>query len=611
MKRLLSISALVVLVVVASCDRKPAEERPSGLKNMAPLPLSEQVIEGLDVEPNDNFLQAVNVSLTGDSMQWRGSLSGGDVDVWRIKAKAGTVANIRVIAEGDVDIIADYAVTDSEAARRVYDVNGSGGDELLYQMRLTPQGGFLTVRARNEGATEATPYRIAIARVESGEENVVVESEPNDIRQDAINIVSGSVVRGAMYPTGDIDVYRLNLMQPSVIDFEMPDGAFDLAIYDGDEVVWRSLSRQAQTIRTEMLSGQGKALFVHLTALEAIVSPAEYRFSVNRLAKIPDEVEPNDTVEQAQMIQSSAQNLEFSLSDVNDVDVFRIMYPSHGVYRVRLIGGDNGAARIVAIGGDGADRSDVLGDGTRICDVRESGALLVRVSGRDVAGTTWPLPYRFAAEMEPGEMFEVEPNSTIETATPLALGAAISGHIFPVDDVDTYRIDIAGVEGDSTPVGKLSIDLDAGYGARLTLKLWDSAGYEISQVASKQIARPLHMAFDAPAGAYYLSVTGSGDNCGKPYTIRTGFDAKPGVAVPAPSAPNGDLGVQPAVQPPPSAPNGGEGTGAAPNAAVDADLAQILEAAAAVKEQKANEGQAAESVPPAADNVPQVDEDAF
>ena len=243
--------------------------------------------------------------------------------------------------------------------------------------------------------------------------------------------------------------------------------------------------------------------------------------------------------------------------------------------------------------------------------MRESGVLLVRVSGRDVAGTTWPLPYRFAAEMEPGEMFEVEPNSTIETATPLALGAAISGHIFPVDDVDTYRIDIAGVEGDSTPVGKLSIDLDAGYGARLTLKLWDSAGYEISQVASKQIARPLHMAFDAPAGAYYLSVTGSGDNCGKPYTIRTGFDAKPGVAVPAPSAPNGDLGVQPAVQTPPSAPNGGEGTGAAPNAAVDADLAQILEAAAAVKEQKANEGQAAESVPPAADNVPQVDEDAF
>ena len=81
---------------------------------MAPLPLSEQVIEGLDVEPNDNFLQAVNVSLTGDSMQWRGSLSGGDVDVWRIKAKAGTVANIRVIAEGDVDIIADYALMDSE-----------------------------------------------------------------------------------------------------------------------------------------------------------------------------------------------------------------------------------------------------------------------------------------------------------------------------------------------------------------------------------------------------------------------------------------------------------------------------------------------------------------
>ena len=624
MKRFLSFASIGLLVASTSCDRDSSVERPSGLKNMAPLPISEQVIDGLDVEPNDNFLQAVDVSLTGDAMQWRGSLTGGDVDVWRIKAKAGTIANIRVISEGEVDIIADYAVIDSESARRVYDVNGVGGDELLYQIRLTPQGGFLTVRARNEGATEAVAYRIAIVRVESGEENVVMESEPNDNRQDAINITSGSVVRGSMYPTGDIDIFRLNLIQPSVIDFEMPDGAYDLAVYEGGEPIWRGLSRRAQTLRTEMISGQGKEAFVQITALEAIVSPAEYRFSVNPLAKIPDEVEPNDTVDRAQMIQSTAQNLEFTLSSAQDVDVFRIMYPSHGVYRVRLVGVDAGGARISALTPDGMERGDVLSDGERICDVREEGTLLVRVSGQETVGVTWPLPYRLAAELESVESFESEPNSTIEQATVMSLGGAISGHIFPADDVDTYRIDIAGGVGDSTPVGKLSIDVDAGYGARLTLKLWDSAGYEISQVASRQIARPLHMAFDAPAGAYYLSVTGSGDNCGKPYTIRTKFEPKPGVVEAAGMAgghgaalPPGTAGVVEAAGTagghgaalPPGAQVGTNGGTGRSNPSVDADLAQILEAAAAV-EGKAPERERA----PKQERAPEKklpDEDAF
>ena len=145
---------------------------------------------------------------------------------------------------------------------------------------------------RNEGTLI---IRGVFGGARSGEENVVVESEPNDIRQDAINIVSGSVVRGAMYPTGDIDVYRLNLMQPSVIDFEMPDGAFDLAIYDGDEVVWRSLSRQAQTIRTEMLSGQGKAadkLSAHIKCLEEMkAGNGEFRLAAQQTRQALDKMD--------------------------------------------------------------------------------------------------------------------------------------------------------------------------------------------------------------------------------------------------------------------------------------------------------------------------------
>ncbi len=606
----LCIALLSACCAAASCDAKSAGDKPSGLKNMAPLPPGVQVTEGLDTEPNDNFLQAANISLTGDAMQWRASLTPGDADVWRIKAKAGTIADIRVIPEGDADIVADYAMTDSESARRVYDVRGIGGDEWIHRIRLTPQGGFLTVRARNSDAAEAVGYRVAVMRIESGEENVIIESEPNDIRQDALEIAPGAVVSGSMYPTGDTDLYRLNASEPVVIDFEMPDGAYSLAVYSGSEAIWRALSQKAQTIRTDLLPGGAKDMYVEIAALEATDAPISYRFSVNSPAKIPDETEPNDTVGQAQMIQSTAHNLEFSLSSAADIDIFRIMYAPNGVYRVKLSGADGGGARLDAIDADGAVRSDVLSDGFRICDVREeSGALLVRVSGQSGNGASWPAPYRLSADSEPSENFETEPNSTQETATALALGSFAAGHIFPASDVDMYRIEVPGAAGTTAPAGKLSIETDAGYGARLTLKLRDSAGYEISQTSSKQIARPLRMAFDAPAGAYYLSVTGSGDNCGKPYVIRANFEPAAagedaGIVAGAgsdaqvianPAAENGQNSAPPAIEaqdsdahgnandrnPAPAATGGGNGI-APPK--VDDDLAQILEAAAAAEE---------------------------
>lgn len=582
-----------VVGMVSGCEGKRPEERPSGLKNMAPLPMSEVVTEGLDVEPNDNFLQAVNVSLTGDSMQWRGTLYSGDVDVWRIKAKAGTIANIRVIPEEDIDILAEYAVTDEEGAGRIYDMRGAGGEELLYQIRLTPQGGFLSVRARNEGRDGEQGYRIQVSRVLSREAGVVLESEPNDRRADAVSIGLGDTIRGAIYPTGDVDFYRLSLTQPSVVDFEMPDGAFELFVYQGEEVLWRGLSRQAATVRTEMLPANAKDLYVQIRGLEAVEHPAEYQFSVVPLARIPDEVEPNDTVETAQMIRNTAQNLEFSLSRADDIDIFRIMYAPDGFYRVRLLGVEPGVAKIELIDSAGQVRRDALADGLRVCDVPDSGdgSLLVRISSG--GGTaSYPVMYRLSAEALPKENFEQEPNSTVEMASRLPIGGTAVGHIFPADDVDMYRIEIPETGVPTGIAGKLGIHLESGYASRITLKLWDNAGYEISQISSKQISRPLDMAFDAPAGVYYLMVTGSGDGCAKPYVLQATFEPnsvlgeKP-IETPshkdatAESLPNNALDAKNDVKPAetakavPPTPDGKKG-------GVDADLAQILEAAANV-----------------------------
>lgn len=518
-----AIIILLSVLMLSSCEQPKPEQRPSGLKNMAPPSIQEAVQDGQDVEPNNTFLQAVDVTMTGDVMHWAGSLSEGDVDVWQIKAKAGTVADILVTPESQVDLMVEYAPT-AQASKRYYDVAPAGGAEQLPNIKLTPQGGYVTVRGRNLG--ETVKYRLSVSRVTSRDGGSVVEAEPNDQRVEGLLVTMPNRVEGAVYPAGDVDYWRVPLSMPSVIQFAMPDGGYEVAVEHQGQVIWSSISKHAQILKSNILKSELQEVYVRLKSLEDVGQVNKYTFEVSALEKVPDEIEPNNTMELAQKIQGISQSLEFSLSDSADVDIFYVSLEPGYQYSARLVGPESGQARIQVLSSSGLSRGDVLGDGQAIChaSLGEDGGLWLKVMP-GVGVMSWPLSYRIVMDAIPVEFVEHEPNQQLEQAQEIAPGGTVKGHIFPVGDVDIYKVvlpEFSGVEG---PIGTLNIDVEGGYVAQLRLMLQDAAGYEISQARNSQYSRPIHLAFDAPNGVYTLAVSGSGDQCVKPYTLKVSFRA--------------------------------------------------------------------------------------
>lgn len=561
----------MVAILSCSCNAQSAQEKPSGLKNMAPPPIQEAVQDDLDVEPNNTFLQATEITMTADAMQWSGTLDHDDVDVWHIKAKAGTIAHIHVTPEDDFDILADYSMSGKDEDRRFYDVARSHESEILPNIRLTPQGGYLTVRARTD-KTEPLRYRVSLTRLESAD--YAIEAEIDDSRETAMLLPAPSTIEGSVYPSGDVDYYRVHLSTPAIFSFTMPDGVYEIAIENRDQTVWTEVSKSAQMIKTGVIMPDAQDFYLRVKSLEAVRELKTYQLAYQSIEKVPDEIEPNNTIEKAQVIQGETQSLEFSLLDEIDVDIFKVVLDSAHVYRVRLVGPQTNQANLQVLTSQGAVRTDTLSEAQTACDVRATeGAIWLKVSGESA---TWPLPYRIAIDAEDEKSVEMEPNQTPDQATALSLDRTIYGHIFPAGDVDLYRIEVPSYPNVEGPVGTLEIDVEAGYVAQLQLKLQDAQGYEILQGKNEQLSRPIHLAFDAPSGVYLLALSGSGDSCLKPYALRAAFKPNPAaiadIALPTPSnAPPKTVDIDPA-QPETAQP------------AAEPDIDAILKAAETVDE---------------------------
>ncbi|MBQ9243138.1 MAG: hypothetical protein IJ165_07905 [Proteobacteria bacterium] len=532
--RIRNVILIAAALLAAGCSSKKDEPKPSGLKNMAPPSIQETVQDGLDIEPNNSALQASAVAMTGDTMQWSGTLTGDDVDVYRIQAKNGTIADITVTPESDFDILADLSVNGTDKDSRSYDTAGPAAPELLPNIMLSPQGIYLTVRGRLSPEQNAS-YKVSVARL-SPEYGEYLEMEPNDEKTaggtgspDIVYLQKGnspyppSVVNGSLFPTGDIDLFRIHLTSPASFAFELPQTAVEVAIEYQGKAIWSQISRTAQNIRSDLLIPEKEDYYVRIKSLENIQEPQKYTFTVTPLDKMPDEIEPNNTIEKAQILQGDIQSLEFSLLDDADVDIFRVMVPEGKIGRARLVGPQQGQAKLVLIAEDGSIRKDSLAQDTTVCDAPpQNGSLLLKVLP-GTASTAWPLAYKLSTDLEDALSIETEPNQSPAQATHLELDHELAGHIFPAGDIDVYKIALPSFPHVQGPVGTLNIDIDAGYIAELQLKLQDQDGFEISQTRSTQLSKPIHLAFDAPNGTYTLLISGAGDNCLKPYRLKASF----------------------------------------------------------------------------------------
>ncbi len=522
MHKCLPFTLAIAALTAISCNAPQNNDRPSGLKNMAPPSIQETVQDGLDVEPNNTFLQATDISMTSDVMQWTGSLEGNDIDVWHIKAKAGTIADITVTPLTDFDLLSDFTVTPNDAQRRHFDTKPAGEPELMPNIRITPQGIFLTVRARLTEIHTPVQYQVTLSRLVNGDADAVIESESDDNRDTAIMISGNAHVQGVLFPSGDIDYYRFPVSAPATVSFTPPDGAAEIAIETNNKVIWSKITQSAQPVQSDLLTPDLQDVFIRIKSLADLRDPVKYAFSIAAIDKVPDELEPNNSVEKAQNIPSDGQTPEFSLLDDADIDIFKFSAAPENIYRIHLTGPQKGQAKIQLLSADGAVRTDYSGDDMTVCDAPATtdSTMFVKVSPMT---SPWPLPYRISIDHERTENVEIEPNQTNQQATLLAPGSARFGHIYPAGDIDIYRIDLPEYPKIDGPIGTLHIDIDGGYIAKLHLQLQDNAGFEISQLQNEQYSKPMHMSFDAPNGTYYLAISGDGDSCLKPYAVKAKF----------------------------------------------------------------------------------------
>lgn len=526
LRRALYIS--VILLFSASCTPQPTgdEKKPGGLKNMAPPSLADQVFENLDNEPNDTMLQATDVTLSGDELHFTGKLTPGDTDTWRIKAKSGTIVNITVTPQ-NFDVITDFSPIDKESARRVYDEHAAG-EEVLTNLRLTPQGGYLTVRGRN---TEEVTYTVSVHRILAhGDE--IIEQEPNDDLAAAQPLWPDRDLNATLNPSDDVDFFKLNQNKPGILSCDFGQQAVSFKIVQNQKIVYQAESVPGDPVRTPALQAASD-LYARIESLTPSQDATPYRCRLTALDTIPNEVEPNDSPETAQKILDNADDVEFSFMSASDIDIFRVTSPpdANRRYSARIEASDGVSATLNVLSDSGSPLVQTTGSRACLFGVDAGQDFLLRVAHAPT-NKTYPLAYRLRMSSLLADQTEAEPNNASTEATPIMPGKTLHGFIFPETDVDFYRLDLfperLNLPSEPTAYSGAEIEVTtaSGYIAHLNIRIQDASGYEITRVESQQASRPLKLAYFAPWETYYIVVSGQGDQCLKPYALHVSVTPK-------------------------------------------------------------------------------------
>ena len=188
-----------------------------------------------------------------------------------------------------------------------------------------------------------------------------------------------------------------------------------------------------------------------------------------------------------------------------DLDHFRIDVPRDGTdVTVRSLGSTDTTARLL----DGALEEfaqDDGGDGNfQIERTLDAGTYYVEVGGHEAG------PYRVLAWGSDPDCACAEPDTTAmdhrgtdETSTLMAIGPPLTGAIDGADDVDVFRVDLAG---SATVVFETAGPTDT------TGTLRDGGGMELATADSGGPAMNFSISEELAPGVYYLEVSGAAGN---------------------------------------------------------------------------------------------------
>lgn len=487
-------------------------------------------------EPNNTSKQPNAVDL---QKTYRGTLGPvvkkGDED-WYVIDAGAEKKRIKV-SLGAVPSIDLSLVFFNEKAETVAVVNnrGAGEAEVVPAYGLLPGKNYLRVReVEKKGkppvSDEVNPYLLSFEVLgETPDE----ELEPNNVDRNASPLTANKEVSGYLAWGKDVDWYQIptagveagSLMR---IDFKGAEGVTpQITLYDAIVApLWGPVtpvkSDEQLTLRNIAIkTGPGfEKYFIVVEAKKGANPDLKYTLAVSfEKGSGETELEPNDDRKRATPI-DNGQRLGGTLSQ-SDADFYKVVADAPAILRVdvdplpgvdlRVEVQNAEGQKTFAVNSKGKDEGETI-PGIAI----PMGPSYIKISGGKGEFNNSE-NYITAITLTPQDgTMEKEPNATKDEATEIALGLTLSGYMFPLKDVDVYRLDLSQRTDPTslqlTVTGILKVDQ--------SVELRDSTDAVVQAAAKQPAGEDEIIKATLDPGVYQIIIKGSGENPRDMYQLR-------------------------------------------------------------------------------------------
>lgn len=482
----------------------------------------------LEQEPNATVQQAsplpVNEAITGNSR------FKGDVDIYAVDLADGGVLKAQMTYPANKSTNQLYSMEISSEAYVLWTGAASGEAGRLESSELAVPAGRYYVKVTNAAAYDSD-YRIQAAFIPA-----LVETESND--STPMDLILNMEIQGSLMPVvaqqagADVDNFGFALTEPGCVrlhfNYDAPGGSgssFVLALGDRDAPGSALYSRTISMKESGVSSGNiylGAGNYYVQVSTPARKTPwvGAYGLMVEfEPAEVPVENERNDTHAAATAIAPGG-TVRGSFAVEGDVDCFALTLTEPALIQPRLnytpvensstmyklyVSGDAGVLLEAKLKGDKPNAAIVP-------LALPAGEYIITLENVIYNA----LDYELSVAFEGVTGAEAEPNNAAVSATPLEMGAKLTGVLSASGDVDVYAFTFT-----EQTTATLTFNFGQKEGGEFKLKveqngksLWSST----VDADGNDVAVPVQLS----AGTYYLSVSASTaqEYSANPYTIE-------------------------------------------------------------------------------------------
>ncbi|HEU0163874.1 MAG TPA: hypothetical protein VFQ54_02450, partial [Thermomicrobiales bacterium] len=294
-----------------SGDTDPAAEY------LLKVDLKQKAVAGFETEPNDAQAQAsAMVTAPGGSFQGSGRFSAGDDDFFKFTVSGDAqLWEVEIMGTGVSHLGVVDASGTSGSSRNV--AAGTTDPTRIDDLYLTPGDHWLDIEGANGD------YAVTVKPL--GPPDPEGEREPNDNLDFSQAINLQETRNGRITDAGDTDVYRFSLQNDTYVTIGLDSPA--------DAVLGMSIREAAMTYTSLSAANPGDALHydaylqagdysIWITASTPSEANYHLRIAINDPFDLPADLEPNDSIDEAQPLPASmiATGTVDSLASGGDID---------------------------------------------------------------------------------------------------------------------------------------------------------------------------------------------------------------------------------------------------------------------------------------------------